>query len=148
MDLRAKKVIVVGLAQTGIACAKFCVARGARVVVTDAKPREHLESQLAQLAGLQINYELGGMRLDTFLKADLIVMSPGVPHGSESRAAKAVGIPVLAEIELAYRFLHPNARLIAITGTNGKSTTTALAASCARRAVAPRSAAATSATCR
>jgi UDP-N-acetylmuramoylalanine--D-glutamate ligase len=126
MDLRTKKVIVVGLAQTGIACAKFCVGRGARVVVTDTKPQEQLAPQLAQLAGLPINFELGGMRLDTFLQADLIVMSPGVPHGSESRAAKAVGIPVLAEIELAYRFLHPGARLIAITGTNGKSTTTAL----------------------
>ncbi|HLL22016.1 MAG TPA: UDP-N-acetylmuramoyl-L-alanine--D-glutamate ligase, partial [Kofleriaceae bacterium] len=62
----------------------------------------------------------------TFLAAELIVMSPGVPALPETRAAGAQGIPVIAEIELAYRFLHPDATLLAITGTNGKSTTTAL----------------------
>src|SRR5213076_2495651 len=60
------------------------------------------------------------------LAADLVVMSPGVPPLPETRAARARGIEVIAEIELAYRFLHPDATLLAITGTNGKSTTTAL----------------------
>src|SRR5213076_3405558 len=60
------------------------------------------------------------------LAADLVVMSPGVPSQPETRAAAAAGIEVIAEIELAYRFLHPEATLLAITGTNGKSTTTAL----------------------
>ncbi len=124
MDLDGKTVVVVGLAQTGIACAKFCAKRGARVTVVDVKTADQLAKQLAELG--PIKTELGPFHLTTFLAAELIVMSPGVPHGSETRAAMAAGIPVLAEIELAYRFIHPEARLLAITGTNGKSTTTAL----------------------
>ncbi len=126
MKLEGKTVVVVGLAQTGIACAKFCAKRGARVTVVDLKPAEQLAKPLAEVAGMAIEIELGPFKLATFLTAELIVMSPGVPHGDETRAAKAAGIPVLAEIELAYRFIDPAAKLIAITGTNGKSTTTAL----------------------
>jgi UDP-N-acetylmuramoylalanine--D-glutamate ligase len=73
-----------------------------------------------------VRFALGGMDLTTFLAAELIVMSPGVPSQPETRAAAAQGVEVIAEIELAYRFLHPEATLLAITGTNGKSTTTAL----------------------
>ena len=124
MDLDGKTVVVVGLAQTGIACAKFCARRGARVTVVDFKTADQLAKQLAELG--PIKTELGPFQLTTVLAAELIVMSPGVPHGSETRAAMAAGIPVIAEIELAYRFIHPGARLLAITGTNGKSTTTAL----------------------
>ena len=124
MDLDGKTVVVVGLAQTGIACAKFCAKRGARVTVVDLKTAAQLAKQLEELG--PIKTELGPFNLTTFLSAELVVMSPGVPHGSETRAARAAGIPVLAEIELAYRFIHPGAKLIAITGTNGKSTTTAL----------------------
>lgn len=124
MDLDGKTVVVVGMAQTGIACAKFCARRGARVTVVDIKPPEQLAKQLEQLG--PIKSELGPFNLTTFLAAELVVMSPGVPHGPETRAAIAAGIPVIAEIELAYRFIHPDAKLLAITGTNGKSTTTAL----------------------
>ncbi len=124
MDLDGKTVVVVGLAQTGIACARFCAKRGARVTVVDVKSAAQLANQLEELG--PIRTELGPFQLTTFLAAELIVMSPGVPHGSETRAALAAGIPVIAEIELAYRFIHPEARLLAITGTNGKSTTTAL----------------------
>jgi UDP-N-acetylmuramoylalanine--D-glutamate ligase len=126
MDLDGKTVVVVGLAQTGIAVAKFCARRGARVIVADGKPADQLAGPIAQLAGVPVRFELGGMNLTTFLAAELVVMSPGVPSLSETRAAAAAGIEVIAEIELAYRFLHPEAMLIAITGTNGKSTTTAL----------------------
>ncbi|MGN6106613.1 MAG: UDP-N-acetylmuramoyl-L-alanine--D-glutamate ligase [Kofleriaceae bacterium] len=126
MDLDGKTVVVVGLAQTGVAVAKFCAARGARVVVTDGKSAEQLAGPIAQLAGVPVRFELGGMDLTTFLAAELVVMSPGVPSLPETRAAQAQGIEVIAEIELAYRFLHPEATLLAITGTNGKSTTTAL----------------------
>jgi UDP-N-acetylmuramoylalanine--D-glutamate ligase len=126
IDLDGKTVVVVGLAQTGIAVAKFCARRGARVIVADGKPAEQLGAQIAQLDGVPVRFELGGMDLSTFLAAELIVMSPGVPSLAETRAAAAAGIEVMAEIELAYRFLHPEATLIAITGTNGKSTTTAL----------------------
>ncbi len=127
MDLDGKSVVVVGLAQTGIACAKFCAKRGARVTVVDIKSPEQLAKPIAELAGTAVRLEIGKpFDLTTFLAAELIVMSPGVPHGNETRAAMATGIPVMAEIELAYRFLDPRATILAITGTNGKSTTTAL----------------------
>ncbi len=125
-DLDGKTVVVVGLAQTGVALAKFCAKRGARVIVTDGKSAEQLVAPIQQLDGVPVRFELGGMDVTTFLAADLVVMSPGVPSLREIRAAQAHGIPVLAEIELAYRFLHPDATVLAITGTNGKSTTTAL----------------------
>ncbi|HEY0191117.1 MAG TPA: UDP-N-acetylmuramoyl-L-alanine--D-glutamate ligase [Kofleriaceae bacterium] len=126
MDLRGKTVVVVGLALTGIAVARFCVRRGARVVVTDGKPADKLHAQIAQLDGVAVTWQLGGHDLATFTSADLIVLSPGVPGLPELTAARAAGVEVIAEIELAYRFLDPRAELIAITGTNGKSTTTAL----------------------
>jgi UDP-N-acetylmuramoylalanine--D-glutamate ligase len=129
LDLDGKTVVVVGLALTGVAVAKLCARRGARVIACDAKPAAQLAGSLAQLAGLPVRTELGGMDLGTFLAADLVVMSPGVPPLPETRAAAAQGTPVIAEIELAYRLLHPEATLLAITGTNGKSTTTALTGS-------------------
>ncbi|MDB4954810.1 MAG: UDP-N-acetylmuramoylalanine/D-glutamate ligase [Myxococcales bacterium] len=125
-DLHGKKIVVVGLALTGIAVAKFCAKRGARVVVTDGKPADKLADQMRQLDGVPITWELGGHDEHTFTSADLVVMSPGVPTLPEMRAARAAGVEVIAEIELAYRFLDPGAALLAITGTNGKSTTTAL----------------------
>lgn len=125
MELSGKDVVVVGLAQTGVAVAKFCAARGARVTVTDARAAEALADRIADLDGMAA-LELGGHQQQTFTSADLVVTSPGVPDLPQMRAARAAGVEVIAEIELAYRFLHPEATLIAITGTNGKSTTTAL----------------------
>ncbi len=125
MELENKHVVVVGLAQTGISVARFCADRGARVTVTDSKSADTIGDRAAALDGIA-ELELGGHRIDTFTGADLVVMSPGVPELAETRAARAAGVEVIAEIELAYRFLHPEACLIAITGTNGKSTTTAL----------------------
>ncbi|MCP4444067.1 MAG: UDP-N-acetylmuramoyl-L-alanine--D-glutamate ligase [Myxococcales bacterium] len=124
MDLTGKHVVVVGLAQTGICVANFCRERGARVTVSDGKPAAQLEARVAQLEGCEL--DLGGHTVATFTDADLVVMSPGVPELDATRAAREAGVEVIAEIELAYRFLHPGATLIAITGTNGKSTTTAL----------------------
>lgn len=126
MDLQGKKVVVVGLALTGVAVAKFCARRGARVFVTDGKPADKLAEQMKMLDGVPVTWQLGGHDLSTFTSADLVVMSPGVPTLPEMTAARAAGVEVIAEIELAYRFLDPGATLIAITGTNGKSTTTAL----------------------
>jgi UDP-N-acetylmuramoylalanine--D-glutamate ligase len=125
-QLSGKRVVVVGLGLTGVAVAKFCARRGARVVVTDGKSPAKLGDPLKLLAGVDLELELGGHREATFTGADLVVMSPGVPTLPEMRAARAAGVEVIAEIELAYRFLDPRATLIAITGTNGKSTTTAL----------------------
>jgi UDP-N-acetylmuramoylalanine--D-glutamate ligase len=125
-DLQGKKVVVVGLALTGIAVAKFCARRGAKVTITDGKPADKLADQIAKLDGVPVTWELGGHDAATFASADLVVMSPGVPTLPEMTAARAAGVEVIAEIELAYRFLSPDATLLAITGTNGKSTTTAL----------------------
>jgi UDP-N-acetylmuramoylalanine--D-glutamate ligase len=126
MDLQGKQVVVVGLALTGVAVAKFCARRGARVIVTDGKPADKLAEPMKLLDGVPVTWQLGGHDLATFTSSDLIVMSPGVPTLPEMTAARKAGIEVIAEIELAYRFLDPGALLIAITGTNGKSTTTAL----------------------
>ncbi len=127
MNLDGRKVVVVGLALTGVALAKFLARRGARVVVTDGKPAAALAERMKLLDGLGITWELGGHDVATFTSADLVVLSPGVPDLPEMKAARAAGVEVIAEIELAYRFLVPGTELIAITGTNGKSTTTALA---------------------
>jgi len=126
MKLEGKKVLVVGLARSGVAAARFCASRGAAVTVTDQAPAEKLALPVAKLGGCA-RLELGGHRIESFTGADLIVMSPGVPELPETRAARAAGVEVIAEIELAYRFMDPQAILIAITGTNGKSTTTSLA---------------------
>src|SRR3954470_8570630 len=125
-DLAGKKVVVVGLALTGVGVAKFCARRGARVFVTDGKPADKLVEQMKLLDGVPVTWQLGGHDLATFTSADLVVMSPGVPTLPEMLAARAKGIEVIAEIELAFRHLAPGAKLVAITGTNGKSTTTAL----------------------
>jgi UDP-N-acetylmuramoylalanine--D-glutamate ligase len=125
-ELDGRTVVVVGLAQTGVAVARFCARRGARVIVTDGKPADQLAGPIAQLAGVPVTWQLGGHDVQAFTSADLVVMSPGVPTLPEMTAARAAGVEVIAEIELAYRFLDPAATLIAITGTNGKSTTTAL----------------------
>lgn len=124
--LKGKRVIVVGMAQTGISLARFCAARGAHVVANDAKPIEALAKAQAALADCEVEWIVGGHPNDVFGAADLVVLSPGVPNLPAFAVAKAAGAEVIAEIELAFRYLHPGAVLIAITGTNGKSTTTAL----------------------
>jgi UDP-N-acetylmuramoylalanine--D-glutamate ligase len=133
MNLAGQRVLVVGLARTGVAAARFCAERGARVTASDHRPRAALAESLASLEGLPIAYELGGHEATTFTAQDLVVLSPGVPPTIPAlRAARAAGVPVLSEIELAARFLE--APLVAITGTNGKTTTTALVGDVLRRA--------------
>lgn len=123
MELNGKRVLVVGLGRSGIAAAQLCAARGARVTVTDKRDAGALGEGLAGLpAG--VARELGGHRRETFTAADLIVLSPGVPEIPELAAARAAGVTLTGEIELASRFV--SSTLIAITGTNGKSTTTTL----------------------
>src|SRR6188474_763469 len=107
MNLQGKQVVVVGLALTGVAVAKFCVKRGARVVVTDGKPADKLADQMKLLDGVPVTWELGGHAETTFTSADLVVMSPGVPTLPAMIAARAAGVEVIAEIELAYRFFDP-----------------------------------------
>ena len=125
IDLAGKKVLVVGLARTGIATALFCAERGARVTATEARPELEIAETAAKLRAAGVALELGGHRPETFARQDLIVPSPGVPPMMPAlAAARAIGVPVWSEIELAWRFLR--GRLICITGSNGKTTTTSL----------------------
>jgi UDP-N-acetylmuramoylalanine--D-glutamate ligase len=124
-ELRGKRVLVVGLARTGVATSLFCAARGANVTATDTRSENEIGEALAQLRAAGVKLELGGHRENTFLEQDLIVPSPGVPADAALlQAARAKGITIWSEVELADRFLH--GRLIGITGSNGKTTTTSL----------------------
>jgi UDP-N-acetylmuramoylalanine--D-glutamate ligase len=123
LDLRGKKVLVVGAGRSGLAAAKLCAARGAQVTLTDKRDAQSLSAALAGLSP-EVARELGGHRRETFLTAELIVLSPGVPEIPELAAARAAGVAITGEMELASRFVAGT--VIAITGTNGKSTTTTL----------------------
>ena len=126
MDLANKRVLVVGLGKSGVASALFLQARGARVTVSDAKPQEQLGEDIPVLLDHGIVVETGGHGERTFRGQDLIVVSPGVPTDSPSLVqARSSGEPVVGEIELASQFLPKN--IVAITGSNGKTTTTTLA---------------------
>jgi UDP-N-acetylmuramoylalanine--D-glutamate ligase len=123
VDLQDRRVLVVGLGRSGVAAAQLCAARGARVTVTDSRGAGELGAALAALpAGVE--RALGGHPEAVFTGADVIVLSPGVPEIEPLRAARAAGVTITGEMELASRFV--SARLVAITGTNGKSTTTTL----------------------
>lgn len=125
MDLSGKQILVIGLARTGSECARFLAQRGARVWVTDRRTAADLKSEIESLEGLGVHYRLGGEEAAWLDGLDYVIPSPGVPQGNTLlQQAAAQGIPVIGEIELAYRFF--NAPLVAITGTNGKSTTTTL----------------------
>jgi UDP-N-acetylmuramoylalanine--D-glutamate ligase len=125
IDLRNKRVLVVGVARTGVATALFCASRGACVTTSDARSEALLGEAAAQLRHVNCAMETGGHSLPVFQEQDLIVPSPGVPADLPAlAAARRAGIPVWSEIELASRFLRGT--LVAITGSNGKTTTTAL----------------------
>jgi UDP-N-acetylmuramoylalanine--D-glutamate ligase len=125
IDLEGKRVLVVGLARTGVATSLFAAGYGATVTATDSKPEAELRDTAAKLRGAGVRLALGTHPPELFLEQDLIVISPGVPAKLATlEAARAKGIPVWSEIELAWRFLR--GKLIAITGSNGKTTTTAL----------------------
>jgi UDP-N-acetylmuramoylalanine--D-glutamate ligase len=124
MDLAGKPVLVVGLARSGVAAAEYLAGRGARVVATDRKGEGELEAAALSLRGRGVALELGGHREASFAAASLVVVSPGVPWElPELAAARRAGVPVIAELELAFRQL--TGSVAAVTGTKGKSTTTA-----------------------
>jgi UDP-N-acetylmuramoylalanine--D-glutamate ligase len=125
IELAGKKVLVVGLARTGIATALFCAERGARVTATETRSESEMAETVQKLRAAGVTLELGAHQPETFVRQDLIVPSPGVaPTMPALAAARAIGVPVWSEIELAWRFLR--GRLICITGSNGKTTTTSL----------------------
>ena len=122
LELAGRRALVVGLARTGLDTANFLARRGAVVTVTDRKDEGSLESVLARLAP-GVRRELGMHRTETFLAQDLVVPSPGMAMDDPLLvAARAAGVRILSEIELAYRFL--SVPLFAVIGTNGKSTVT------------------------
>src|SRR5437588_2624438 len=125
MELGGKRVLVVGLGKSGVAAAHFLQARGSRVTVSDSKAETHLRNEIPALLDQGIAVETGGHGERTFRDQDLIVVSPGVPYDVPQLVqARKLGVPVVGEVELAARFLQGH--LIAITGSNGKTTTTTL----------------------
>jgi UDP-N-acetylmuramoylalanine--D-glutamate ligase len=126
MDLHNKRVLVVGLGKSGVAAALFLKTKGARVTVSDTKTPDELKEEIPRLLDEGIAVETGGHGERTFQNQDLIVVSPGVPLDAPPLLqARALGEKVIGEVELAGQFFP--GRIVAITGSNGKTTTTALA---------------------
>ncbi|HWF03157.1 MAG TPA: UDP-N-acetylmuramoyl-L-alanine--D-glutamate ligase [Candidatus Angelobacter sp.] len=125
MELMNKRVLVVGLGRSGVASAIFLQEHGAKVIVSDSKSEVLLQSEVPALLDRGISIETGHHGERTFRDQDLIVVSPGVPSDQpQLQHARSLGIPVIGEVELAFRFLQ--GKVLAITGSNGKTTTTTL----------------------
>jgi UDP-N-acetylmuramoylalanine--D-glutamate ligase len=125
MKLSGKRILVVGLARSGAAIARFLQKRGAVVTVTDKAKAEDLGGLPGEMEHIGVQLELGTHVIDTFVRSDLIVLSPGVPHTlPQIKQAKDMGIPVMGELELASMFI--DEPIIGVTGTNGKTTVTTL----------------------
>ena len=125
MELKGKKVLVVGLGVSGLAAALFLRRHGAQVTVSDLRSAEALAQHIPALLDAGVNVEAGGHGHATFRRQDLIVLSPGVsPNTPEMDEARTFHIPIIGEVELAARFL--KTKVLAITGSNGKTTTTTL----------------------
>ncbi len=125
MELRDKRILIIGMAKSGIAAALLCSRHGANVTVSDDKTQKQLGDAIKVLYNKNIIFSLGKKADNLVANQDLIVISPGVPIDINAvKIAKKLNIPVIGEIELAYRFCVSN--IVAITGTNGKTTTTIL----------------------
>jgi len=126
IELKGQRVLVVGLGKSGVASALFLNARGARVTVSDAKAEAELRQLIPELLDRGITVKTGRHGERTFCDQDLIIVSPGIPSDAAPlQQARAQGVPIVGEIELASRYLP--GRIVAITGSNGKTTTTSLA---------------------
>ena len=124
-DLKGRKVLVIGLARTGVATSLFCARHGAIVAAADTRPQSELADAATKLQAAKVAIQLGGYSEKILTGQELVIPSPGVPADAEIlQAARTKNIPIWSEIELADRFL--NGRLIGITGSNGKTTTTSL----------------------
>ncbi|MDP9148624.1 MAG: UDP-N-acetylmuramoyl-L-alanine--D-glutamate ligase [Myxococcota bacterium] len=125
-ELSGKRIVVVGLGASGVAAARLCLRKGAEVVANDGKPLPALSSAARELEALGARLVAGNHAAARMTEADVVVVSPGVPRLVEVESARARGVPVWGEVELAVRSLAYPAPVIAIGGTNGKSTTTSL----------------------
>ena len=125
MNVEHKNILVAGLGLSGSAAARFLNSRGAAVIATDLASAQDLGPGLTDLQAMGITLELGGHRAESFERADLVVLSPGVSHTiGPVELARQRGIPIIGEVELASRFIRQP--IVAVTGTNGKTTTTEL----------------------
>jgi len=124
MELKDKTVLIVGFERTGEALCRFLLDRGARVRITEKKAADAFGDKVRTWTDRGVVFETGGHRPESFLGAGLIIPSPGVPPLAGILAAREKGVPVISEIELAGRFLR--GKIVGITGSNGKSTTTTL----------------------
>jgi UDP-N-acetylmuramoylalanine--D-glutamate ligase len=125
MELKNKRVLVVGIGKSGVSAALYLRKLGARVTVSDTRPSEALAKEIPALLDAGVMVETGGHGVLTFRRQDLIVVSPGVPLSTpEIQKVMAFGVPLIGEVELAFQGLNGN--VVAITGSNGKTTTTSL----------------------
>jgi UDP-N-acetylmuramoylalanine--D-glutamate ligase len=124
MKLQGIKALIVGLGRTGEAVCAFLKRRGAEVKISEKMSSEDLGDRIGFWEDKGVTVETGGHRLRSFLDADLIIPSPGVPYIPELEEARKRGREIISEIELAFRFL--KGKIVGITGTNGKSTTATL----------------------
>ncbi len=143
LDLSGKRVIVVGLGLSGVAACRLLAARGAKVVGTDSKRPESVSDEVKALEREEgVTLALGGHDAARVAEADLVIVSPGVPSFPDLEAAERKGIPIWSEVELAVRAVNESSRvagrkpprLVAIGGTNGKSTVTSLVGALLERA--------------
>src|SRR3954471_9187451 len=125
-SLKDKRILIVGLAKTGVSLARLVSRHGANVTISDHKSKAELSGFLEKLDGLSnVTLELGGHTPKTFLNQDLIILSPGVPpHLKIFDYARSQGVSVTGELEFCAQFIKEP--IIAVTGTNGKTTTTSL----------------------
>ena len=131
MDFTGKKIVIIGMGKTGIATARYLGNQGAKVTVTDEKQFDQWDGEFKQIAGEKW-LEVGDYNVRVLEGADMVVPSPGVPPNSDLLVeAQKKNIPVVSEIELASWFL--KVPVIAVTGTNGKTTTTTLLGEILRR---------------
>jgi UDP-N-acetylmuramoylalanine--D-glutamate ligase len=125
LNFRGKKIAVLGLARSGIAAAKLAAKMGAKIILSDSKTKVELGDKLKEIKNKNIEIETGGHSEKILKGTDLIILSPGIePDIPVLKKATLKGIPVLSEVEIAWQLL--KTPLIAITGTNGKTTTTTL----------------------
>jgi len=125
-NLAGKRVVVVGLGTSGIAAVRLCLARGADVTATDAKSASAFDADVLLLTSENVDLVLGGHADAMLNEADLIVVSPGVPMFPELAEAEKKAVPVISEIELATSAMMHVSPVVAVGGTNGKSTVTSL----------------------
>lgn len=124
-ELKDKKILIVGLAKTGVSLARFLVKNGALVTISDHKSKAELANHLEEIEDLQVQFDLGNHSPKVFLQQDLIILSPGIsPQLKIFDYAKSNGVQVTGEFEFAARFVEEP--IIAVTGTNGKTTTVSL----------------------